>query len=361
MTKYHFLLLCSLGLITTGCALTPGLQTKNLPDEGLYQTELGTQVNLIKLTKDTLPQSSHIIVKNDYAELFNTKQKFYTLSPGDVLSIYLWAHPEITPPVNNITNDLSIQANGYQIDQNGYIQFPMIGRYKVAGKTLAQVNTELRSKLANYLKTPDVVVRVISYQSQRYSVQGNVTRGGQFFLSDRPTSIYTALGLAGGVNQQYGDNSSIMLSRNGKTYHLNNVELEKAGYSLNNLLVQAGDTIYVNSRENRKVYLMGEAGKNQALVMRDQGMNLSDVLGEGLGINQLSADRSKIYVIRTPQNGVTQLYHLDLSNVGDLSLANQFAMQTNDIVYIDPTGLAQWQRVISQVLPFSNFVMGAAN
>ena len=101
------------------------------------------------------------------AQLFNNKHKNYTLSAGDILSIYLWAYPEITPPNNNISNELAAQSNGYQIDSNGYIQFPVIGRYKAAGKSLAQVNQELRNQLGRYLKTPDVVVRVLSYQGKR--------------------------------------------------------------------------------------------------------------------------------------------------------------------------------------------------
>ena len=39
-------------------------------------------------------------------------------------------------------------------------------------------------------------MRVVSYEGQRFSVQGSVTKGGQFYLNDQPVSIYTALGMA---------------------------------------------------------------------------------------------------------------------------------------------------------------------
>ncbi|MEX7524393.1 hypothetical protein AB0863_019975, partial [Acinetobacter baumannii] len=80
------------------------------------------------------------------------------------------------------------------------------------------------------------------------------------------------------------------------TKNINTNEIEKAGYSLHKLLVQPNDTIYVSTRENQKIYVMGESGKNQALPMRDQGMTLSDALGESLGLNPLSASASRIYV-----------------------------------------------------------------
>nr|WP_218947527.1 MULTISPECIES: polysaccharide biosynthesis/export family protein [unclassified Acinetobacter] len=345
-----FLLTC--GLTLTGCAVTSGLQTYDLPAEGIYQTELGTSVNVIKLTQDSMLAVQPAVqnIQQDYAHLFSTPHRSYSLSPGDILSISLWAYPDISG------------SEGYQIDQSGYIHFPMIGRYKAAGKSLTQVNRELRSQLSRYLKTPDVIVRVLSYQGRRYSVQGNVMKGGQFYLSDQPVSIYMALGMAGGVNAQQGDNTSMTLVRQGRSYQLNSLELEKAGLSLHNLLIQPNDTLYVNNRENQKIYVMGESGKNQSLPMRDQGMSLSDVLGESLGLNPLSASRSKIYVVRSQPNAVhTEVYHMDLSSIADFGLANQFKMRSNDIVYIDASGLARWQRVINQIVPFSGLINTANN
>jgi polysaccharide biosynthesis/export protein len=353
--KIQYTALLVLSCAMTGCAITSGLQTYDLPNEGVYQTDLGTQVNVIKLTQESLfaVQPAEINLRQDYAHLFNKSAKNYKLSPGDILSIYLWAYPEISG------NDTK---NGYQIDQNGYIQFPMIGRYKAAGKSLTQVNQELRSQLSRYLKTPDVIARVLSYQGQRFSVQGNVSKGGQFYLSDQPISVYTALGMAGGVNSQQGDNASITLVRQGRTYQLNTIELEKAGLSLHNLLIQPNDTLYINSRENQKIYVMGESGKNQSLPIRDQGMSLSDVLGESLGLNPLSASRSKIYVVRSNAGDTsTEVYHLDLTSIADFGLANKFKMRSNDIVYVDASGLARWQRVVNQVIPFSSIVNTANN
>ena len=200
------------------------------------------------------------------------------------------------------------------------------------------------------------MVRVLAYQGQRYSVQGNVKAAGQFYLSDQPVSVYTALGLAGGMNEQ-GDPASIQLVRQGLIYDLNTIVLEKSGFSLHNLLIQANDTLYVNSRENQKIYVIGEAGMNKALPVRDQGMTLSDVIGESQGINPLSASASRIYVLRNNPNAqMTELYHLSLESLGDFGLANQFKMRSNDIVYVDATGLTRWQRVISQIIPFSSIV-----
>ena len=360
MKNLHHIFTIALSMSVTSCAVTSGLQTYDIPNEGVYTTELGTNVNVIKITQDNLYaiQPAQINYPLNYANLFNKEKQTYRLSAGDILSIYLWSYPEITPPSINANNDQSTKANGYSIDLNGYIQLPLVGQYKAAGKSLSQLNTELRKQFSQYLKNPDVIVRVLSYQGQRYSVQGSVAKGGQFFLNDQPTSIYTALGAAGGINEK-GANTYIQLVRQGKVYDINTIELEKSGYSLHKLLIQPNDTIYVSSKENQKIYVIGESGKNQALPIRDQGMTLSDALGESLGLNPLSASASRIYVLRTnPNNRSTELYHLNLISLGDFGLANQFKLKSNDIVYVDATGLTRWQRVVNQIVPFSNAIYG---
>ena len=349
--------LCLLSLVTSGCAVTSGLQTYDLPPEGFYQTENGISAHIIKLNQDNLPSikttSTNEIAKN----LFNNPAPIYTVATGDVLSIYLWAHPEITPPINSISSDIGIQSNGYLIDQQGYIQFPIIGRYKASGKTVYQINQDLSKLLAKYLKTPDVIVRVISYQGKQFSVEGQVLKGGRFNLTEQPISLYSALGMAGGINPQFGDHTDITLIRDGISYSINKFSLEQAGYSLHKLYILPNDSIYINARENKKIYVMGESGKNQALTLRDTGMSLTDVLGESLGLNALSGSRNKIYVVRTTKESQqTYIYHLDLTSIADFSLATQFKMQSNDVVYVDMSGLARWQRVINQVLPLSNMI-----
>ncbi|MHA3083445.1 polysaccharide biosynthesis/export family protein [Acinetobacter sp. ANC 5383] len=351
----------SISLAITGCTVISGLQTYDLPSQGSYTTNLGVPVNVIALNQDTLPanQTAQELSPQYYAPLFHSTKNIYTLTPGDVLSVQLWNYPEISPSTSNISSDQSALVSGYPIDQQGYVQLPLVGRHKVSEKTLSQINTELKVEFSRYLKQPDLIVRIVSYQGQRYYVQGNVNKSGQFSLTDQPTSLYTALGMAGGITQ-LGDPTYIQLIRHGKIFNINSIELEKQGLSLHKLMIQPNDMIYVNARDNKKIYVMGEAGKNQSILIRDQGMSLSDVLGESLGLNPLSASAARIYVLRSNNTDhTTAIYHLNLNSIGNFGLANQFKMQSNDIVYVDPTGLVRWQRVLSQIVPFSNAIYSA--
>lgn len=338
----------------SGCAITSGLQTYDLPEQGQYKTDQGAELSVVQLTQTTIPSitTNEQAQSNDLRSLFHHQQNTYRLSSGDVLSIQLWAYPEITPPIQDATN---IKAVGYPIDSNGNVQLPLVGSVRIAGKTLAETNRFLHSQFAKYLKHPDVVVRVLSYEGRRYFVNGQVMKSGQYTLNDQPISIYTALGQAGGIDTKTGDTTNIQLIRNGQTYNLNTIQLEKQGLSLHQLLIQPNDTIFVHTKQDQKLYVMGESSRSQALTLRDQGMTLSDVLGESEGISPYSASAARIYVMRTDLNTKqSTIYHLNLSSLGNLALANQFAMQKNDIVYIDATGLTRWQRIMNQIIPFSS-------
>jgi len=345
----------TISLFFSGCSLTPGLQTYDLPQQGLFRTEQGAVISVLQLTQKNISSTTLEIKQSpeQIQKLFHHQPKIYVLSPGDILSIQLWAYPEISPQIQ--IDSANANTTGYPIDPNGYIQLPLLGRTHIAGKTLAEANSYLSNQFAHYLKRPDVVVRVISYEGQRYYVNGQVIKSGQFTLNDQPISVYTALSMAGGIDTKTGDNTHVQLIRGGIIYNLNVLNLEKQGLSLHKLLIQPNDTIFVNTKQDQKLYVMGESSRSRAIELRDQGMSLSDVLGESEGINPSSASAARIFVMRTNLNNKTStLYHLNLSSIGNLALANQFEMQKNDIVYIDATGLTRWQRVVNQILPFSS-------
>jgi len=93
-------LLLTCGLTLTGCAVTSGLQTYDLPNEGVYTTDLGTAVNVIKLTQDSIRAVQPAVhnIQQDYAHLFHTPQRQYTLSSGDAIFFLFIYGPTLKLP-----------------------------------------------------------------------------------------------------------------------------------------------------------------------------------------------------------------------------------------------------------------------
>ena len=350
-------LLCACFL--SSCAIVPGMRTDDLPEIPAQITPLpnGLQVQLQPVTAALVSElaGSQTNFNQALNQLFNhTPANNYPLQKGDVLSINLWAYPELTPPVNLTSNNSELV--GFKINQEGNLSFPLVGQIRAQGKTVTALQRELNSRLSRYLKQPDAQVKVLQYNGRKFFVDGEVRLPGQYTLSDEPLNLYGALSAAGGMLGT-GDLNAISFSRQGTNYEFGLRDLQKQGLSPNQLYIQSGDEIHILSKESRKIYFLGEAGKPAPLVLREQGMSLADVIGEGAGLNPLSANPAKVYVLRDDANSnVAKVYQLDLSSFTSLALAQRFEVQPRDIIYVDASGLARWSRVLNLLLPSANVI-----
>ena len=162
--------------------------------------------------------------------------------------------------------------------------------------------------------------------------------------------------MAGGATVT-GDSNNIVLNRRGKNYNFGLQSLRQMGLSANQIYLQDGDSIHVNSQDRNKIYVLGEFGQVEPVPILEQGISLAQVLGESKGLNSSTANAAKIYVVRDNLNTrATDIYYVDMQTITSFALANRFEMQPNDIVYVDPTGLTRWNRVISSILPSTSAV-----
>src|SRR5699024_835273 len=148
---------------------------------------------------------------------------------GDILSVALVEYPNITASTSSLT-----------VDQQGFIQFPLIGRIKASGMSVQQFTAILQSKLQRYLKYSDPQVKVMSYRGSKFFVDGEVKQSGEFAIADVPVSLYSAISMAGGATAT-GDSNNIILNRQGENYNLGLQSLRQMGLSANQIYLQDGD------------------------------------------------------------------------------------------------------------------------
>ncbi|MGP4865168.1 polysaccharide biosynthesis/export family protein [Psychrobacter sp. T6-5] len=337
-----------------GCATTTinaGLQAGELPPSGSFTASNGINFNVQPLTLATLPPKKTVIPSSDLIRLINTSgQLDYRISKGDILGITLVGYPEIAPPLTS-SSASNPYASGFPIDQQGFIQFPLIGRIKASGMSVPQFTANLQSRLQRYLKYPDPQVKIINYRGNKFFIDGEVKQPGEFPIADVPVSLYGAISMAGGATPT-GDSNNVVLNRKGTSYNIGLQSLRQMGASANQIYLQDGDSVHVNSQERNKVYVLGEFGQVEPVPILEQGISLAQVLGESKGLNSNTANAAKIYVVRDNlHTRATDIYYVDMQTVTSFALANRFEMYPNDIVYVDPTGLTRWNRVISALLP----------
>lgn len=281
--------------------------------------------------------------------------KPYTIGPGDVIAVVVYDHPELLPGGGAVISQQAdptgiAAAPGFIVSASGEIIFPFVGRTKVAGLTEIEASELFRQRLARYVKDPQVTVRIQSFRSMRAYVDGEVKSPGPQIFTDVPMTLPEAINRAGGITP-VGDRSQVLLTRNNETTTIDLVRLREMGVNPNRILLQAGDMVSVPSRDESKVYVMGEVLRPSAVPMHSGRMSLNQALGEAGGPNLVSANTSQIYVIRNSAQGAPLVYHLNAGTPTALALADTFQLRPRDVVYIDPVPLVQWNRVISLILP----------
>lgn len=178
------------------------------------------------------------------------------IQPKDLLSIIVSnpTNEEAATPFNltvptsyntssrNSTSQPVIQT--YLVDNNGNVEFPILGTLHLGGLTKSESETLIKEKLKTHLKNPIVNVRLTNY---KISVIGEVARPGTFTISNEKVNIFEALALAGDLTI-YGKRDCIKLIRENdkgekliETLNLNDAKIITSPY----YYLQQNDVVYV--------------------------------------------------------------------------------------------------------------------
>jgi polysaccharide export outer membrane protein len=150
-------------------------------------------------------------VKKDDVKLDSTVRT-YNLSlydikvrPQDVLSIrFSSLSPEEfdflasanTPP--NMLNPATAALAGELVNPEGEVNYPVIGKVKVAGLTVFEIQNKLTELAKQFLESPKVTVRLVNF---RVTVLGEVKAEGQVTTINNRVSIMEIIGMAGGLGE----------------------------------------------------------------------------------------------------------------------------------------------------------------
>ncbi len=270
----------------------------------------------------------------------------YRLGPGDIISIIVWDHPELTIPAGSFR---TAEQAGTVVAEDGTIFFPYVGVIKVQGKTTSEVRLILSTKLAKYIEKVQLDVRMVAFRSQQVYVVGEVVKPGIQQVTDIPMTVLDAVNRAGGFTPD-ADFSRVLLTRRGTTYLVDIQAMYDYGISEQNALLEQGDIVNVADRSYNKVFVLGEVAKPGSLVMNKKRSTLAEALSDSGYINQTTADPRWVYVMRG-NSDMPELFHLNASLPDAMLLADRFPLRPRDIIYVDTAPIVRWQRVIANMLP----------
>ncbi len=124
----------------------------------------------------------------------------------------------------NIYYDAAIYLNSYNVDNDGYVDLPFIGKLYVRGMTTMEAKEVIQKEIDKYLKSTTVVVKLVNYS---VSIVGEVNIPGQYKIYQDRINIFEVLSLAGDLTT-YAKRDDIVLVRkqenDAKIFHINLLE-----------------------------------------------------------------------------------------------------------------------------------------
>lgn len=222
--------------------------------------ELYLVITVVLLTVSCGSSKNVAYFQNSDSVSLDNSQELYDaqIMPKDVLSITVSTTDDVAAAPFNLTiptpytlgqrNSYSqAMLQSYIVDNDGNIDFPLVGSLHLAGLTKNAAEQLIREKIKPYLtetENPIVTVRMINY---KISVLGEVARPGMFTVANEKISILEALAQAGDLTV-YGVRDRVKLIREDATgkkeihvLNLNDANIINSPY----YYLQQNDVVYV--------------------------------------------------------------------------------------------------------------------
>jgi protein involved in polysaccharide export with SLBB domain len=159
-----------------------------------------------------------------------------TLGPGDTFEITVYDEKDL--------------SGKYRVADDGSINFPLVGRVDVAGRSPTAIQKIIQDSLREkqILRSPSVSIFVLEYASKRINVVGAVQRPGSLAWT-AGMGVVQAISVAGGLTALAAGNDTIVTRREAgrpKRYKVSVRRITEGQEG--DFILEAGDIVYVPER-----------------------------------------------------------------------------------------------------------------
>ena len=202
------------------------------------------------------------------SDISNVKYNEIIIQEDDILKIQVTSQsPELTQLFNisatiNANALENYQLNGYLVNAEGFISFPLLGSIKVKGLTLNQISKLIATSLVTNgeLLNPTVDVKIVNAY---FTILGEVNKPGRYSFIKNNMDILQAIGIAGDLTINGQRKNVKILRRLNDKLRVSSVDLTSSDFFASpNFQIIPGDIIIVDPNNSRvkNAGIIGNAG-----------------------------------------------------------------------------------------------------
>jgi polysaccharide export outer membrane protein len=256
-------------------------------------------------------------------KLKSRKAPEYVLGPEDTVEIAVLRHDELKMETT--------------VSPTGKILYYLVDDVEAAGLTQFQLRDRIQKELAEFIKDPEVVVRITEYRSHKVFVLGQVTTPGVYRMKS-DYSLLEAISAAGGVTSDAYLGGAYLV-RDGKILLVNFFELIEKGNTEENIPLSSDDLIYIPNNKDQQVFVLGEVNQQAAIPIGDR-LTLYGAIAQSGGFTR-DANKGAIIVMR----GNLSEPEIMKIDAADMNFAANIPLQRGDIVYVASSRFVDVERV----------------
>ncbi len=260
----------------------------------------------------------------------------YVIHGGDQLNVQVFGDQTLTQTVTVLPD--------------GTVDYPLVGRINLAGKSPAAAARLLSKKFERYVRHPLVTVAVTAVGQPNVLVLGNVKTPGKYALRSggRVSDAIAAAGGLGTVNgifpdarvsDSVGDVSNVSLQR---LLHDGDLKLDKT--------LGEGSVVYVPGPLTYNIEVVGAVDKPGEIQL-NQGDRLSMAIAKAGNTPASNSDLNRIRVVRPAPDGSSKTYEINLYRaLENGESAYDIVLQKGDVVYVPEAKKHNAGQTISPIL-----------
>lgn len=196
-----------------------------------------------------VPREKIVYFQGDLESIEQLAEQYSaTIQPDDLLSITVFGrNVEATRIFNQESNTMGIKT--YLVDEEGNIEFPVLGKIKLAGLTRNEAIQYMKGLLSKDIIDPGVSITITNY---RITILGEVGKPGTYPLQNEKVTLLEALGMAGDLTiNGLRENILVVREEGGKrNFYRVNITSEEIFNSPVYYLAQ-NDVVYVEPNQNK--------------------------------------------------------------------------------------------------------------